>query len=64
LSDRGINAMPVTYRAVEESAARLRFFITSNHTEQQVRDAVAAVREELARLAPSRSIAGGVQAAV
>src|SRR5690606_11458573 len=32
LFDRGINVQPILYPAVEESAARLRFFITSRHT--------------------------------
>ena len=41
--------MPIMYPAVEETAARLRFFITSEHTEQQIRDAVDAVHEELTR---------------
>jgi hypothetical protein len=31
---------------VPERAARLRFFLTAQHTEQQVRDAVAILREE------------------
>ena len=37
LSDRGINVQPILYPAVEESAARLRFFIHSEHTEEQIR---------------------------
>ncbi len=28
---------PILYPAVEESAARLRFFITARHTEEQIR---------------------------
>jgi 8-amino-7-oxononanoate synthase/acyl carrier protein len=47
---RGINVQPILYPAVEESAARLRFFITALHTEQQIRDTVAAVAEELGRI--------------
>jgi 8-amino-7-oxononanoate synthase len=50
LFDRGINSAPIFYPAVEESAARLRFFITCLHTEEQVRETVEAVAEELARL--------------
>jgi 7-keto-8-aminopelargonate synthetase-like enzyme len=50
LFDRGINVQPILYPAVEESAARLRFFITSNHTEEQIRETVEAVHEELAEL--------------
>ncbi|MEM6779829.1 MAG: aminotransferase class I/II-fold pyridoxal phosphate-dependent enzyme [Planctomycetota bacterium] len=33
----GINVQPILYPAVDESAARLRFFITSEHTEDQIR---------------------------
>lgn len=50
LFDRGINVQPVLYPAVKEDAARLRFFITSAHTERQIADTVDAVTEELQRL--------------
>ena len=43
---------PILYPAVEESAARLRFFITSKHTEEQIRQTVAAVAEALAEIDP------------
>jgi len=43
---RGINVQPILYPAVPERAARLRFFLTAQHTEQQVRDAVGIVLEE------------------
>lgn len=43
---RGINVQPILYPAVPERAARLRFFLTAAHTEQQIRDAVALVIEE------------------
>jgi 8-amino-7-oxononanoate synthase len=46
LFQRGINVQPILYPAVPERAARLRFFLTAQHTEQQVRDAVAILREE------------------
>jgi 8-amino-7-oxononanoate synthase len=52
LFDRGINVQPILNPAVEEKAARLRFFITSEHTEDQLRDTVAAVAEELAKIDP------------
>jgi 8-amino-7-oxononanoate synthase/malonyl CoA-acyl carrier protein transacylase len=54
LFDRGINVQPILHPAVEESAARLRFFITANHTEQQIRDTVEAVHEELTKLTDSQ----------
>jgi len=52
LFKRGINVQPILYPAVEESAARLRFFITSSHSEEQIRSTVTAVAEELARIDP------------
>ncbi len=33
----GVNVQPILYPAVDESAARLRFFLTSEHSEQQIR---------------------------
>lgn len=33
---RGVDAQPILYPAVPESGARLRFFITAHHTEQQI----------------------------
>ena len=59
LFQRGINVQPILYPAVEESAARLRFFITSTHTESQIRETVAAVAEELTQIDPSFQRAGG-----
>jgi 7-keto-8-aminopelargonate synthetase-like enzyme len=50
---RGINVQPILYPAVEERAARLRFFITSTHTADQIRQTVRAVAEELDRIDPS-----------
>jgi 7-keto-8-aminopelargonate synthetase-like enzyme len=50
LFDRGINVQPIVHPAVEEKAARLRFFITSAHTEEQIRLTVDATAEELVKL--------------
>ncbi|MGL6225813.1 MAG: aminotransferase class I/II-fold pyridoxal phosphate-dependent enzyme [Thermoguttaceae bacterium] len=50
LFDRGINVQPILHPAVEEKAARLRFFITSAHNEAQIRFTVDATAEELNRL--------------
>lgn len=52
LFERGINVQPILYPAVEEKAARLRFFITAAHNEAQIRETVDAVAEELARVDP------------
>lgn len=50
LFDRGISVNPIMYPAVPEAEARLRFFITSEHTGEQIRSSVSAVAEELQRL--------------
>jgi 8-amino-7-oxononanoate synthase len=50
---RGINVQPIMYPAVEERAARLRFFITSLHTPAQIRATVRAMAEELDKIDPS-----------
>ena len=48
LLERGINARPILYPAVRESAARVRFFITSEHSEEQIAQAVEAVADVMA----------------
>jgi 7-keto-8-aminopelargonate synthetase-like enzyme len=50
LRQRGINVQPILYPAVEETAARLRFFITATHTEQQIRETIEVLAEELQRI--------------
>jgi 7-keto-8-aminopelargonate synthetase-like enzyme len=50
LMERGINVAPIIYPAVEERVARLRFFISSAHSDAQIRFAVDTVAEELERL--------------
>lgn len=49
LFERGIHVQPILYPAVPEKAARLRFFISSGHTEEQIRETVRALREESTR---------------
>ena len=51
LLGRGINANPIIYPAVPEDKARLRFFVTSCHSEEQIRYTVKALAEELELLA-------------
>jgi 8-amino-7-oxononanoate synthase len=50
LYERGIDVHPILHPAVAEDSARLRFFITTNHSRQQIRDSVIAMADELARL--------------
>ena len=42
LLEQGINVQPILYPAVPEQAARLRFFISCEHTEEQLQHAVTA----------------------
>ena len=46
LTERGFNVMPILHPAVPERLARLRFFITSEHTPEQIDAAVAATAAE------------------
>ena len=55
LFKRGINVQPIMYPAVEEKAARLRFFITACHSEEQIQSTVEAVAEEMATVTPART---------
>ncbi|WP_039805382.1 type I polyketide synthase [Nocardia araoensis] len=48
---RGVNVNPILYPAVPENLARLRFFVTACHTEDQIRDTIKILAEELALLA-------------
>src|SRR5271169_174326 len=49
LFERGINVQPILYPAVPEKLARLRFFMSCEHSEADIREAVAALASELAR---------------
>jgi 8-amino-7-oxononanoate synthase len=53
LFERGVNVLPILYPAVPERAARLRVFFTAEHTEDQIRAAVAATVIEIEALAHS-----------
>jgi len=50
--ERGISVQPILYPAVEEEKARLRFFITSSHTEEQLRHTINVLTEEIAKIDP------------
>jgi len=47
---RAINVQPILYPAVPERSARLRFFVSSEHTEEQIDRTVEALAEEIRRL--------------
>jgi len=48
---RGINVPPILYPAIPERAARLRFFLTAGHSEEQLRETVRVVIEEVRAVA-------------
>jgi 8-amino-7-oxononanoate synthase len=53
--ERGVNVLAILHPAVEEKAARLRFFITSSHTEEQLRRTVDTLAEEMAQIDPGHA---------
>ena len=57
---RGVNVQPILYPAVPEGAARLRFFLTAEHSEEQVRRTVAILREEAETVAAEPTDLAGV----
>ena len=50
LFQEGINVQPILYPAVPDEEARLRFFITSDHTEEEISFAVTKCSEHLNRI--------------
>ena len=47
LFEQGIDVQPIVRPAVSASTARLRFFITANHTEEQIRATIPLVAKSL-----------------
>lgn len=56
LVHRGFNVLPIIFPAVPMKAARLRFFLTSSHTPEQIRAAIRATAEELVNVAKRQSL--------
>jgi 8-amino-7-oxononanoate synthase len=50
LLEQGIHVQPIVYPAVAADGARLRFFITLDHTEEQIRTTIPAIAREWERL--------------
>lgn len=46
LFERGINVQPIVYPAVEEKAARLRFFLSSLHTPAQIDQTIRVLKDK------------------
>lgn len=53
LQERNINALPIAFPGVPMNAARLRFFLTSDHTEAQISHALSETASLLAGLRAS-----------
>jgi 7-keto-8-aminopelargonate synthetase-like enzyme len=53
LLDGGVNVMPIVYPAVPMQSARLRFFLSSEHSHAELERAVQLTQQELARLPAS-----------
>ncbi|MFC9586626.1 aminotransferase class I/II-fold pyridoxal phosphate-dependent enzyme [Streptomyces yangpuensis] len=49
---RGVSVNPILHPAVPEQMARLRFFVTRDHTPVQIRHTVTVLAQELRRLDP------------
>jgi len=47
LFDAGINVQPIIYPAVEEKAARLRFFLSSMHTEDEIEYTIKILKRSM-----------------
>ena len=63
LAKRKINVNPIVYPAVEDNAARLRFFLSSTHTEEELRFTAETVAEELERIRRGEDAAADSQGA-
>jgi 8-amino-7-oxononanoate synthase len=50
LFKRGINVQPIIYPAVPEKSSRLRFFVSSEHTPEQIATTVSVLTEEAKRV--------------
>jgi 8-amino-7-oxononanoate synthase len=50
LFHKGFDVQPIVRPAVSASTARLRFFITANHTEEQISETLPLVAQELEKL--------------
>ena len=59
LFERGVNVQPILFPVVPERSARLRFFLSAEHTPAEVDQAVAAMREAAFPGLPQLLPAGG-----
>ena len=47
---RGVNALPIIFPAVPEQQARIRYFLTSDHTDQQIEEAISVTADVVKNL--------------
>lgn len=57
LFERGINVQPIIYPAVPAKESRLRFFITSEHTREDMTATLDVVAEEIGKVSSGRLLA-------
>jgi|GEM_PF-822497 len=50
LFEAGIHAQPIVYPAVEENAARIRFFLSSNHTQAHLDETIEKLQQAYTKL--------------
>jgi 8-amino-7-oxononanoate synthase len=48
--DRGVNVQPILYPAVPEKSARLRFFMSCQHSEEEIEQTVSTLAQEIKKL--------------
>ena len=60
LLQRGFNVVPAVFPGVAENQARLRFFITSEHTQEQIDAVIDAVAEELPKIRSGSSFVSAI----
>jgi 8-amino-7-oxononanoate synthase len=56
LFDHGINVQPIIHPAVPERCARLRFFLTSEHSSEQIHTTCDAIAEAMKSIGDGRSL--------
>src|ERR1700730_157680 len=56
LFERGINVQPIIHPAVPERAARLRFFLTSEHRAEQIDETIEAIGDAMNEISESATL--------
>jgi len=64
LADKGMNVQPIVFPAVADDAARLRFFLSSTHSEEQLAWTAKTVAETLAETREKHPVKGGKKGSI